>query len=102
MSDKPTQSDHQKKHWLKFKYNLTPEQYRAMQYKQNFCCAICGAHEPGYKRELSVDHDHLTNKVRGLLCISCNTGLGMFKDSIRLLAAAIVYLEDHGKDWGER
>jgi hypothetical protein len=54
-----------------------------------FGCAICGT--KGVK--LHIDHCHMTNHVRGLLCHNCNTGLGLFKDDVRLLAAAIAYLD---------
>ena len=47
----------------------------------------------GLKRELSVDHNHETNKIRGLLCHHCNIGLGNFRDSTTLLSVAIEYLE---------
>lgn len=57
---------------------------------QNYACAICGESIRG---RAHVDHNHKTDEVRGLLCFLCNAGLGMFKDNIRLLAAAIVYLE---------
>jgi hypothetical protein len=49
-------------------------------------CVICG--EPGNQ----VDHCHATGKVRGLLCINCNTGLGKFKDDPMLLEFARQYL----------
>ncbi len=44
-----------------------------------------------------VDHDHETNKVRGLLCNSCNKALGLFKDNPNILNQAINYLGTHGK-----
>lgn len=50
-------------------------------------CVICG--DPG---ELVVDHCHSTNKVRGMLCGSCNLGLGKFKDDPQLLEFARIYL----------
>lgn len=54
-------------------------------------CQICGrASEPG--RRLSIDHDHVTGEIRGLLCASCNYGLGCLKDSPALLDAAKAYL----------
>lgn len=81
------------------KYGLTEEQFRRMYLDQKGLCAICPKRMIG--RDCHVDHDHVTGKVRGLICSSCNTGLGFFKDSVRLLASAIVYLEKHGKDFDD-
>lgn len=50
-------------------------------------CTICGA-----KENLVVDHDHKTNKIRGLLCNHCNRGLGHFRDDPQLLEFARIYL----------
>ena len=52
-----------------------------------FFCTICG--EEG---DLVVDHDHKTNKVRGMLCNHCNRGLGHFKDDPDLLEYARIYI----------
>jgi|HubBroStandDraft_1064217.scaffolds.fasta_scaffold00305_35 hypothetical protein len=85
-------------------YNLTVEQYKDMIEKQNNKCAICGNEETRRSRTsgkivtLSVDHCHDSNKVRSLLCHSCNVGLGAFKDSIELLDKAIEYLKKHNKN----
>jgi len=70
-------------------YGLTEEQYNYMVSSQNNMCAICN--KPSHKT-LHIDHDHVTGKVRGLLCSSCNTGIGFFKDDISLLNNAIDYL----------
>jgi hypothetical protein len=55
------------------------------------CCAICGAKPKG--KRLAMDHDHKTGKIRGLLCMQCNTALGKFRDDTKLLKKAIRYLE---------
>lgn len=75
------------------KYNLTIEQYDAIVKKQNNLCAICEGNNFGKHDKLFVDHDHFTKKVRGLLCINCNTLLGNAKDSPQILERAIRYLE---------
>lgn len=72
------------------KLGVTPEQYEQMLEQQSGVCAIC--EQPEINRELAVDHDHKTNKVRGLLCNNCNQMLGRAKDNIRILTKAIEYL----------
>ncbi len=78
-------------------YGLTVEAFEQMYLDQRGRCAICSKRM--YARDCHVDHDHETGKVRKLLCHTCNIGLGMFKDNIALLARAIVYLEEHGKEY---
>jgi len=70
-------------------YGLTEEQYNSMILSQNNMCAICN--KPSDKT-LHIDHDHKTNKVRGLLCSNCNTGIGLFKENVESFANAIKYL----------
>jgi len=77
---------------LKLDYNITLDEYNEMLIKQNNGCAICGKKMNG-KRNMCVDHDHVTGRVRGLLCSHCNWGLGHFKDNIDLLENAIKYLK---------
>ena len=72
---------------------MTPADYDALLARQNGVCAICETTEPG--KPLYVDHCHIRNEVRGLLCRSCNLGLGNFKHDPRLLRAATAYLEFH-------
>jgi len=55
-------------------------------------CAICRGDNGG--RHLYVDHCHISGRGRGLLCNSCNTGLGMFGDDAENLLAAARYLAD--------
>lgn len=76
---------------LQKEFDLTPEDYWEMFAEQGGRCAIC-RDEPGWKR-LAVDHDHVTGEVRGLLCNSCNCGLGFFKDDFELVKTALCYLK---------
>lgn len=57
-------------------------------------CAICGQHP---RSQLVVDHDHQTGELRGLLCSTCNTGIGMLRDDIGLLHMAAMYLQQYGQ-----
>jgi hypothetical protein len=77
------------------KYGLGLIEYQAMFEAQAGRCAICKS-TPTVKR-LSVDHDHKTGVVRGLLCTNCNLGLGNFKDNQEILKAASDYLSGHFK-----
>jgi hypothetical protein len=80
---------------LRRKYGLALEAYDNMLIEQDGKCSICNLDQGTIGRTLVVDHDHITEAVRGLLCSNCNTGLGMFKDRITLLKKAIAYLEKH-------
>ena len=75
------------------KYGLSLDGYRAMHAAQNGLCKICDA-PPKEGQLLVVDHCHTTNKVRGLLCVLCNVGLGAYRDRQDLLLMAIQYLEE--------
>lgn len=83
--------------WRLKKYNLTYEEYNKIYKSQNGRCAICGYKVKGMQtgKRLCVDHDKDTGKVRGLLCGSCNVGLGHFEHSRKLLKNAIGYLTEN-------
>ena len=49
-------------------------------------------------KNIHLDHDHSTGKVRGVLCFSCNAGLGQFRDSVDNLRSAIEYLNNNNKE----
>lgn len=74
---------------------MTTERYNDMLLAQNFSCAICRTHQKKLKRKLSVDHNHQTGKVRGLLCDACNRGIGYLKESLTILEDAKNYLICH-------
>ena len=76
-------------------YGITLKEYEILLAKQNNGCAICTASTGSNGKRLSVDHNHQTGEVRGLLCDDCNIGLGKFKDNSSLLANAINYLKDN-------
>lgn len=76
---------------LKRHYGMSLEDYNKMYTTQKGVCKICSEHD----EKLVVDHCHKTGKIRGLLCNSCNLGLGAFRDSVKSLKNAIKYLEDN-------
>lgn len=78
-----------KNYRLKRKYGTTIEEYIELLEKQNGLCAICKAHHSEFGKALHLDHCHISNKVRGLLCVNCNTALGHFKEDISILQTAI-------------
>jgi Recombination endonuclease VII len=78
----------------KREYGVTREDYNKMLLEQNNECAIC---QISIGHEASVDHDHDTGQVRGLLCRNCNVGIGMLQDNSKILKSATKYLEKYGK-----
>lgn len=80
---------------IKSKYGLSIEDYQELLQKQNSICPICKRTLIDRQNMPHVDHDHTTNKIRGILCGNCNMGLGNFKDNIESLKRAIKYLEEN-------
>lgn len=89
---RPEIKERQKWQAIKQKYKLTKEEVEAKLNLVGHRCIICNAHIT--KDTAVVDHDHVTGKLRGLLCRSCNIGLGCFHDNVGDLESAIVYLKE--------
>ena len=77
-------------HALLKSYSIDEDDKNNMIKKQDGKCYICGS---DYK--LVVDHDHKTNKVRKILCDTCNRGIGFLRENINILQSAINYLKEH-------
>lgn len=75
-------------------YDITNEHYVELIYSQRNKCKICEKSANG--KTLSIDHSHVTGKVRGLLCNNCNTAIGLFKEDINVMLNAIKYLQEYG------
>ena len=98
------------KHFRK-KYNISFDEYQEMNERQNYKCWICECDVSDRRNKVksslekdadvyfSVDHNHKTRKVRGLLCSKCNTALGQFEDNPKWLQKAIEYLENDDEDF---
>lgn len=78
------------------RYGISVAEYTDMLIKQEYKCIICSTkHEESKGKQLVIDHNHATHigDIRGLLCNTCNLGLGMFKDNPDFLKNAAKYLE---------
>ena len=115
LTDRPKHREYMK-HWARNKRAREPEKYRKLAHErwmkrydalflerfgityqsvldaQDGRCGICGTSDPGAYERFNADHDHETNKFRGLLCHRCNKALGQFKDKPEFLKKALVYL----------
>ena len=89
--------EQQQKNKLKYHYGMTVQEYTTKLLEQNGVCAICGKPETkavrGKIQSLSVDHNHDTGVIRGLLCSQCNSMLGFARDSSSILSVAADYLD---------
>ena len=87
---------------LKYKYGVTVSKLEETLEEQNHSCAICKLELPDLlvyenrQRGYAIDHNHDTGEFRGILCLTCNTLLGMAKDNKEILLEAINYLELKG------
>lgn len=77
--------------WRLARYDMTVDEFERMLHEQDGLCKICGR-PPESVKGLVVDHCHSTGAIRGLLCLKCNSGLGMFRDDTDVMHRAIDYL----------
>jgi Recombination endonuclease VII len=82
--------EYHRKYYRTRRYDITYEEFLDLLKIQDYKCAICSCKIT--EESSKIDHNHLTNKVRKILCAKCNIGLGQFDDSIMLLNKAIQYL----------
>lgn len=93
------------RHRLKSKYHMTEEDYSLMLEQQAGKCQICKCQmhvtteidRTRNGKSVTVDHDAITGKVRGLLCNNCNRAIGLLEHNPAVLQSAIEYLADNGR-----
>jgi len=83
--------DKDKNKWYKYKYGITLEEKRQMYDEQNGKCGIC-EEDMLVAKDCHLDHNHKTGKIRGILCDTCNRGLGYFQDNPEFLQKAAEYI----------
>ena len=87
---------------LRTRFGITVDQYNAMLARQSGLCDVCRKPETATRHgnviRLTVDHDHKTGKVRGLICVRCNLALGHAGDDTDTLTALIQYLRKHQQE----
>lgn len=79
-------------------HGITLDDFEAMERDQEGRCAICKKPRQKGDRNLNVDHDHSTMRIRGLLCDPCNRGIGLLKESEEIMKSAIEYLLFHQRN----
>ena len=92
--------DSEKFYQIERKFGISEEYYFSMLEKQGFKCEICKIpledyKNQGYRDFFSVDHDHKTGKIRGLLCDKCNRALGFFGENEETLLNAAEYIRKY-------
>lgn len=86
--------EYNRNHSLRRYYKIDLTEWYAIFKNQGNVCAICGGDDPRGKN-WHTDHNHVTGKVRGILCGCCNTALGKFNEDKKLLEKAALYLDHH-------
>jgi hypothetical protein len=89
----PYSSEANRRVMLKHKYGITPAEYATLLTRQGGGCAVCGRTSgDNLHRHLHVDHDHVTGRVRGLLCSRHNVALGMLGDDPEEVVSLLAYI----------
>jgi hypothetical protein len=81
---------------LRKDYGISLVEYEKLLAEQGGQCAVCHGTKTRNGYRFAVDHDHVSGKVRGLLCDTCNRAIGLLKDDPAVLRAAASYLERNG------
>jgi hypothetical protein len=76
-------------------YGITLSEYNELLDKQKGLCYICESHHTSQTRRLHIDHCHNSGKIRSLLCVNCNTALGLLKEDSNRVKKMIEYIEEH-------
>jgi hypothetical protein len=81
--------------WFRSKYGITEAEYDQMVDIQGGLCACCNLAPSGKGAAavLNVDHDHVTGRVRGLLCNPCNQAMGLMKDNPAMVRQLLAYAD---------
>jgi hypothetical protein len=88
---RPERKRKQRDAYYRRTFGISADEFDALLAGQSGGCAICGS-VPERAASLHLDHDHLTGDVRGILCLSCNQGVGKFRDDPALLEKAARYV----------
>lgn len=89
---------------MKSKYGIEKEEYLQKLVSQGGLCKICLEPETdidkrtGRVKNLSIDHNHETGQIRGLLCRKCNTSLGLLREDKKIIQNMINYIDEHNND----
>lgn len=76
------------------RHNISVEEFWSMYEEQDGTCPICD--QAVEAEDSAIDHNHKTGEVRGILCKTCNRGLGLFKDNPSTTKRATEYLLTRG------
>lgn len=92
-SDPERYREYKRRYLLQSNYGITPKEYDEMLAAQDGVCACCRTSDPGGGRSnFCVDHCHETGRIRGVLCNTCNTAIGMLGDTVESIDRVAAYM----------